>query len=224
MGPDQYGSYLVDAHGIPVADGKSPEPLQEKPYGQLKRQRDQFHQQTRGVIPGKVPIRSYNRYPYPPPPANFPGQVRDSIQRHYPYQSASLLASRARMPALQRPVVSPPNPASFAGQIYYRHAIPHQQTGLAFTAHIMRSHGYPVAMQPRVGRAMINRKPQPRNILTSLTAAAARLVVPARPEAYENSATAESIWSTSAPQRGAHVVRSNTHPGKRSLTSYTHVQ
>ena len=238
IGPNEYGGYYVDQRGIPIAEGKSPEPLQEKPYGQPKRQRDQFHQQTRGLIPGRVPVRTYNRYPYRPLPANFPGQVRTTIQSHFPYQRANPLASRARTPVLQRPVVSPPNPAIFHGQVYYRNKIPQQHAGLpfiahnirqagpAFSAHKMRSHGYPLIPQIHVGhgRAVINRKPQPRNVLASLTAAAARLVVPARPEAYENSSTAESVWSSSAPQRVAHVVRSNTHPGNVWVHSYAHDQ
>ena len=214
MRPNEYGGYTVDARGIPVADGKSPASLQERPYGQLKRQRDQFHQQTRALIPGRVSVRTYTRYPYPVPPANFPGQVRGIIESRLPYQRAKPLVSRAQMPLLQQPVVAPPNPARFPGQVYYRNGIPQQQASLAFSAHMMRSHGYPLITRPRLGRAVNNRKPQPRNVVTSLTAAAARLVVPARPEAKEKSATAEIVWSSSAPKPGAHAVRSNTHPEK----------
>lgn len=213
----------MDAHGYPVANGKSAEPLQEKAYGQPKRQRDQFHQQARALIPSRVPVvQPYNRYPYPSP-VSYPGQVRAAIQPHFPYQRPNPIVSRARMPArslspywpaFKRVVTSPPNPASLPGQVYYRTAIPQQQANFARTAHgPMRNYGYHGYPQARVGRAVINRKPQPRTLMTSLTAAAARLVVPARTEAYEKSATAESVWSAAAPQRGAHVVRSNTHPG-----------
>lgn len=202
--PSQYPSYDVNAHGTPVADGKSPEPLQEKPYGQPKRPRDQFHQQTRGRIPGGVPVRALNRYPYLPPSANFPGQARAAVQPHFPYHRTSLLASHARRTSvLQHPVVSSP---SYSRQVYYRNLIPQRQVGLTFTSQMMRNHGYPVVTQAPVSRAMITRKPQTRNVLASLTAAAARLVVPARSEAYENSAAAESVWSSPAPQLRAHAV------------------
>ena len=159
-------------------------------------------------------MSAFNRYSYPPPPMNFPDQVRAAIQPHFPRQRASLLASHARhMPVLQNPVVSSP---SFSRQVYHRNLIPQGQAGLAFTTQMMRNHGYPVVTQAPVNRAMITRKPQTRNVLASLTAAAARLVVPARSEAYENSATAESIWSPSTPQLRAHAVRSNTHQGNVS--------
>lgn len=211
IGPNQYGSYFVDARGFPVANGKSAEPLQEKAYGQPKRQRDQFHQQTRALIPGRVPVvQPYNRYPYPHP-ASLPGQVRAAIQPHFPYQRPNLVVSRARMPAFKRIVTSPPNPASLPGQVYYRNAIPQRQASTVRYAHApMQSYGY--LLTRRVGRAVINRKPQPRTLMTSLTAAAARLVAPARSEAYDNSATAESVWSAAAPQKAAHAVRSTTHP------------
>lgn len=214
MGPNPYGNYFLDAHGVPVAKGKSSEPLQEKAYGQLKRQRDQFHQQARALIPGRAPvIQPYYRYPHPPP-ASLPGQVRAAIQPHFPYQRPNFVVSRARMPALRRIVTSPPNPASLPGQVYYRNAIPQRQASFTRLAHApMRSYSYPQIKQARIGRAVNNRKPQPRTLLTSLTAAAARLVVPARPEPYDNSATAESVWPAAAPRKGAHPVRSNTHPG-----------
>ena len=204
----------MDARGVPVAKGKSSEPLQEKAYGQLKRQRDQFHQQTRTFIPGRAPvIQPYYRYPYPPP-ASLPGQVRAAIQPHFPYQRPNYVVSRARMPALRRIVTSPPNPASLPRQVYYRNVIPQRQASFTRLAHSpTQSYGYPQIKQARIGRAVNNRKPQPRTLLTSLTAAAARLVVPARPEPYDNSATAESVWPAAVPPKGAHAVRSNTHPG-----------
>ena len=37
MGPNEYGTYNVDALGIPVAKRKSQDPLQLKPYGEVKR-------------------------------------------------------------------------------------------------------------------------------------------------------------------------------------------
>lgn len=213
IGPNQYGGYFVDAHGFPVANGKSAEPLQGKAYGQPKRQRDQFHQQTRALIPGTPVAQPYNRYPYPRT-VSFPGQVKAAIQPHFPYQRPNrVVVSRARMPTFKGLVTSPPNPASLPGQVYYRNVIPQQQASFVRLAHSpMRSYGYP--LMKRVGRAVFSRKPQPRTLMTSLTAAAARLVVPARPEAYDNLATAESVWSAAAPQKAAHAVRSNTHPGK----------
>jgi len=213
MGPYQYGSYFAAAHGVPVAKSKSAEPLQGKAYGQLKRQRDQFHQQTRALIPGRAPvIQPYYRYPNPPP-ASLSGQVRAAIQPHFPYQSPQFVVSRARMPALRRVAMSPPDPASLPGQVYYRNAIPQRQASFKRLAHApIQSYGYPQKTQARIGRAVNNRKPQPRTLLTSLTAAAARLVVPARPEPYDNSATAESIWPATVPRKGVHAVKSNTHP------------
>lgn len=207
--PNQYGGYYR-----PQAV-KSAKPLQGNAYGQLTRQRNQFHQQARALIPGRIPLaQPYNRYPYPASPASVLGQTRGAIQPHFPYQRPSVVVSRARMPAFPRVVNSPPNPASFPGQVYYRNAIPPQQASFTRNAHgSIHSYGYPLTQRTRVGRASINRKPQPRTLLTSLTAAAARLVVPARPEAYDNSATAESVWTSSAPQRSAHAVRrSNAHP------------
>ena len=213
MGPNQYGSYFATAQGVPVYKGKSSEPLHEKAYDQLKRQRDQFHQQTRALIPGRAPvIQPYYRYPNPPPDS-LPGQVRAAIQPHFPHQSPNIV-SRARMPALRRIVTSPPHLASLPEQVYYRNAIPQQQASFTRLAHSpMWSYGYPLTKQARIGRAVNNRKPQPRTLLTSLTAAAARLVVPARPEPYDNSVTAESVWPAAALRKGAHAVRSNTHPG-----------
>lgn len=214
MGPNQYGSYFATTQRVPVSKGKSSDPLQEKAYGQLKRQRDQFHQQTRALIPVSAPvIQPYYRYPNPPP-ASLPGQVRALIQPHFPYQRPNFVVSRARMPALRRIVTSPPNLASLPEQVYYRNAIPQQQASFTRLAHSpMGSYGYPLIKQARIGRAVNNRKPQPRTLLTSLTAAAARLVVPARPEPYDNSLTAESVWPAAAPRKGAHAVRSTTHPG-----------
>ena len=199
IGPNQYGSYFFDTHGIPVADEKSAKPLQEKAYGQPKRQREQFHQQTRGLIPGRISVRAYSRYPYPPPPANFPGTRRAAIQPHFPYRHANTLASRARMPV-------PIGSSSLSSQVYYRHLIPQRQANLAFTARMMRDHGYPLVTQKPAVHALINRKPQPRNFLTSLTPAAARLVAPAGSQAYRNLEAAESVWSLSAPQPVAHAV------------------
>lgn len=209
MGPNQYGSYFATAQGVPVSKGKSSESLHEKAYGQLKRQRDQFHQQTRALVPGRAPvIQPYYRYPNPHL-ASLPGQVRAAIQPHFPYQRPNFV-SQARMPI----VTSPPKLASLPEQVYYRNAIPQQKASFTRLAHSpMRSYGYPLIKQARIGRAVNNRKPQPRTLLTSLTAAAARLVVPARPEPYDNSVTAESVWPAAAPRKGAHAVRSNTHPG-----------
>lgn len=164
VGPNHYGSYFFNTQGIPVADGKSAEPLQEKAYSQPKRQREQFHQQTRGFIPGRIPVRSYSRYPYLPPPANFPGTRRAAIQPHFPYRHANTLASRARMPVSQYPM-APPN---LSNQVYYRHLIPQRQANLAFTARMMRDHGYPLVTQKPAVHALINRKPQPRNLLTTI--------------------------------------------------------
>ena len=213
-GSNQHRGYFANAHGVPVVKGKSSEPLQEKAYGQLKRQQDQFHQQARALIPGRAPVmQPYYRYPNPPP-ASLPGQVRAAIQPHFLYQRPNFVVSRARMPALRRIVTSPPNPASLPGQVYYRNAIPQRQASFTRLAHApIVSYGYPQIKQARIGRAVNNRKPQPRTLVTSLTAAAARLVVPARPEPYDNSVTAESVWPAAAPPKGAHAVRSNTHPG-----------
>ncbi|XP_068762547.1 uncharacterized protein [Montipora capricornis] len=197
--PNQYDSYYIGVNSIPEkSDKKSPEHLQEKPYGQPKRPRDQFHQQTRGLIPGRVPVRAYSRYPET---ANFIGKVTAGISPPFPNQRVS----RVRLP-LSLPQVTPSS--SFARTAYYRNVIPQarQQAGLAFTRKMMRDYGYPVVSQAPVGRALINRKPQPRNLLTSLTATAARLVVPARAEAFKNSAVAESVWSSFAPQPKAHAV------------------
>lgn len=191
----------MDAHGSPVSNG-----IQEKAYDQPKRLRDQFHQQTRALIPGTTSVvQPYNRYPYPYR-AGLPGQVRAAIRHQFQYQFPNLVVSRARMPAFKRIVTSPANPEHLPGQVYYRNAIPQRQAsfvGLAQSS--LRGYGYPPIK--RVGRAVVNRKPQPRTLMTSLTAAAARLVVPARPEAYDNSATAESVWSAAAPQKVAHAVR-----------------
>ena len=200
MGPNQYGSYFATTQGVPVSKGKSSETLHEKAYSQLKRQRDQFHQQMRALIPGSAPvIQPYYRYPNPPP-ASLPGQVRAAIQPHFPYQRPNFV-SRARMLALRRIVTSPPNLASLPEQVYYRNSIPQQQASFRRLAHSpMRSYGYPLIKQARIGRAVNNRKPQPRTLLTSLTAAAARLVVPARPEPYDNSVTAESVWPAATPR------------------------
>ena len=204
----------MDGHGVPVAKGKSSEPLQEKAYGQLKKQRDQFHQQTRALIPGRAPvIQPYYRYPNLPS-ASFSGQVRAAIQPHFPYQRPNFVVSRARMPALRRIVTYPPNPASLPGQVYYRNAIPQRQASFARLAHAhIGSYGYPQIKQARIGRAVNNRKPQPRTHLSSRTANAATLVVPARPGPYDNSATAKSVWPAAAPRKGAHAVRPNMHPG-----------
>lgn len=206
IGPSQYGSYYVDAHRSPVSNGKSPEPLQERAYGQPKRARDHFHQQTRALIPGTMSVaQPYNRYPYSHL-TGLPGQVRAAIRHQFQYQFPNLLISRARMPVFKRIVTSPPNPKSLPGQVYYRNAIPKRQASFVRLAHgALRGYGYPPVK--RVGRAVVNRRPQPRTLMTSLTAAAARLVAPARPEAYENSATAESVWSAAASQEAAHAVR-----------------
>lgn len=214
MGPNQYWSYFANTLGVPIAKGKTSEPLQEKAYRQLKRQQDQFHQQARALIPGRVPvIQPYYRYPNPPP-ASLPGQVRAAIQSHFLYQRPNFVVSRARMPTVRRIVTSPPNSASLSGQVYYRNAIPQRQASFTRLAHCpIGSYGYPQIKQVRIGRAENNRKPQLRTLLTSLTAAAARLVVPARPEPYDNSATAESVWPAAAPRKGAHTVRPNTYPG-----------
>ena len=162
MGPNQYGSYFATTQGVPVSKGKSSETLHEKAYGQLKRQRDQFHQQMRALIPGSAPvIQPYYRYPNPPP-ASLPGQVRAAIQPHFPYQRPNFVF-RARMPALRRIVTSPPNLASLPEQVYYRNSIPEQQASFRRLAHSpMRSYGYPLIKQARIGRAVNNRKPQPQ--------------------------------------------------------------
>lgn len=180
MGPNQYGSYF--------AKGKSSEPLQLKAYGQLKRQRDQFHEQTRALIPGRVPaIQPYYRYPNTLP-ASLPGQVRASIQPHFPYQRPNFAFSRAQMPELRRIVTSSPNPARLPGQVYYRNAIPQRQASFRRLAHAPTgNYGYPQIKQTRIGRAVNNRKPQPQTLLTSLTAAASRLVASDRPEPYDKS-------------------------------------
>lgn len=205
MGPNQYRSYFVK--------GKSSEPFQQKAYGQLKRQRDQFHEQTRALIPGRAPaIQPYYRYPNPLP-ASLPGQVRASVQPHFSYQRPNFAFSRARMPELRRIVTSSPNPSRLPGQAYYRNAIPQRQASFRRLAHAPTgNYGYPQIKQARIGRAVNNRKPQPQTLLTSLTAAATRLVVPDRPEPYDMS-WAESVWTAAAPRKGAHAVRSTAHPG-----------
>lgn len=165
--PNQYGSFYVNVNRAPaISDGKSLEPLQEKPYGQPKRPRDEFHQQTRGLIPGRVSSTAYVR--------------QDSVANSPEFSNLRL--SRARLPQWKHLVISSP---SYSSEAYNRNVIPQQQSqqsGLAFTIRRMRDYGYSLSQAP-VARGLIGRKLQLRNALTSLTAAAAataRPVVPAR--------------------------------------------
>ena len=158
-----------------IRNGKSLETLQGKPYGQPKRPRDQFHQQIRGLIPGRVSSTAYSRYPSLTSSAI--GQDSVAISPEF----SKLLPSRARLPHLKHVAISSP---SFSSEVYNRNVIRQkqsQQSGLAFAMiRRMRDYGYPLSQAP-VARGLIERKPQPRNALTSLTAAAvtARPLVPA---------------------------------------------
>ena len=157
-----------------IRNGKSLETLQEKPYGQPKRPRDEFHHQIRGLIPGRVSSTAYSRYPSLSSSAI--GQDSVVISPEF----SKLQPSRARLPHLQHLAISSP---SFSSEAYNRNVIRQkqsQQSGLAFAIRRMRDYGYPLSQAP-VARGLIEHKPQPRSALTSLTAAAAtaRPLVPA---------------------------------------------
>lgn len=168
--PNSYRDYYR-SKGI-----KSTEPLQGNAYGQLQRQRNHFHQQVRALIPRRVPLaQPYNRYPYPASLAGVPGQTRGAIQSHFQFNPHSVAVSRARFPVFPRVVNTPPNAASFPGQVYYRNTIPKQQASFARNAPgSFHTYSYPLLQRAQVGRAVISRKPQPQIPMSSLTAAAAR--------------------------------------------------
>lgn len=168
--PNSYRDYYR-SKGI-----KSTEPLQGNAYGQLQRQRNHFHQQVRALIPGRVPLaQPYNRYPYPASLTGVPGQTRGAIQSHFQLNPHSVAVSRARFPVFPRVVNTPPNAASFPGQVYYRNTIPKQQASFARNAQgSFHTYSYPLLQRAQVGRAVISRKRQPQIPMSSLTAAAAR--------------------------------------------------
>ena len=168
--PNSYRDYYR-SKGI-----KSTEPLQGNAYGQLQRQRNHFHQQVRALIPGRIPLaQPYNRYPYPASLAGVPGRTRGAIQSHFQFNPHSVAVSRARFPVFPRVVNTPPNAASFPGQVYYRNTIPKQQASFARNAPgSFHTYSYPLLQRAQVGRAVISRKPQPQIPMSSLTTTAAR--------------------------------------------------
>jgi len=173
--PNRYDRFYMNVNRAPaIRNGKSLETLQEKPYGQPKRPRDEFHQRIRGLIPGRVSSTAYSRYPSLTRSAI--GQDSVAISPEF----SKLQPSRARLPHLKHLAISSP---SFSSEAYNRNVIRQkqsQQSGLAFAIGRMRDYGYLLSQAP-VARGLIERKPQPRNALTSLTAAAAtaRPLVPA---------------------------------------------
>ena len=202
-----YETYYISQHGFPDTNGKSAGPPQEGPYGQPRRQREQFHQQTRTHIPGRAALTTVQRFPV----SRFPSQSRSAIQDHLSYkQVTTSFGSRARVPIIQRPLMSSQYAgANLAQQAYYRSAIRQQQPAFARTAPAqIQGYDYPLLQQTRLARAVMSRKPHPRTILTPLTVAVARPAVPSQPQTPDETyagATTKPVWSTS-------TVRSGTHP------------